>query len=81
MSPSLVGRLVPTAPGHCGGEEGAQLGSPGLGTGWQDLADGRWGQCTNVLAQLAARQRNEKGQGKERDGTWYSPPLGPGQAV
>jgi len=59
VSLSLAGRLVPPAPGHGGGEEGAQLGSPGLGPGWQDLAHGRKVQCTNVLAQLAARQREE----------------------
>lgn len=82
VSLSPAGMLVPTALGHRGGEEGAQPRSPGLWPGWQDSADGRRVQCTNILARrLQGRERNEKGQGKERDGTWYSPSLGPGQAV
>lgn len=56
VSPRLAGRLVPTAPGHRGGEEGAQPGSPGLGMGQQDSAHGRGVQSTNMLA---ARQREE----------------------
>lgn len=44
------------AVGHCGGEEGAQPGSPGLGPGWQDSAPGCGVQSTNFLA---VRQREE----------------------
>ena len=56
VAPSLAAGLVPTAPGLRGDGDGARLRCSGLGTG---LSPGI--QCTDLVAQPAARQRNETG--------------------
>lgn len=72
VAPSLAGKLVPMAPGHCRSEEGAQLGSSGLGRGGttQLTAAGFSAQSAGAAGCKAERgRRKEKGRREMGPGT------------